>query len=105
MIPPNFTETNLNTGAESQEQPVDDVQVTEPAREQLESQVSQENRGQRSDEHERTIGDTEPSAVPLAPSRPDVPGSERVIRCSSRSNKGRTEKYGDFVTGQDIDKL
>ena len=99
VITPHFTETNLNRGAESQEQPVRDVQVSEPAQEQL------ENGDQRSDEHERTVVVTEPSAVPLAPSRPDVPESERVIRCSSRSNKGKTEKYGDFVTGKDIDKL
>ena len=57
------------------------------------------------DEQDKTVVVTEPSDIPLAPNMPDAHRSERVIRCSSCSNKGRTDKYGDYVTGEDIDKL
>ena len=63
------------------------------------------NRGQSNDEQEKTVVVTEPSDVPLVPVVPDVQRPERVIRCSGRSNKGRTDRYGDYITGEDIEKL
>ena len=105
VMTPHFAETGLNRGAGSQEQPVRDVQVSGPVQEQLEGHIDDDNRDQMSEGHENTDIVTEPYVVPLAPNRPDVQGSKRSVRCSSRSNKGKTEKYGDFVTGKDIDKL
>ena len=105
VLTPHYEETSLNKGAGSREQPVSDVQVSLPVQEQLESQVDDEYRGQRNDEQEKTVVVTEPSDVPLVPIVPDVQRPERVVRCSGSSNKGRTDRYGDYITGEDIEKL
>ena len=120
IFPPHFQNTDMNKGAGKQKKSTEDVHVPLPAQEPQEvvpRAVNPESDEVGSDVQDQVLqGDRQADAgvrdgplvagpMPAAVQGQVGPQPQAMVRRSSRSNKGETSRFKDFITGGDIEEL
>ena len=120
---PDLQQPYMNKGAGKQKDSMEDVHVHVPPPAQGIPEPREVSRGSVDRDQGETSSDLEnqvyegsgqtaaqrdPLAIepgPPAVQEPVIPQPQPSVRRSSRSNKGETSRYKDFVTGEDVEEL